>query len=133
MEILGVTPEADWPRLRFAFHPSVVLAEAPAIALASTRRSSAAMKTRIPPDVANEDLTLLVWREKLDVQYRALDELEALALREALAKKPFGEICALLAFARPEEAAEVLTAMAAGFLASWFHGGLIVAAASKAE
>ena len=98
-----------------------------------TRRSSAAKKIPTFPRSRTKTLTLLVWREKLDVQYRSLDELEALALREALGGAPFGEICALLAFARPEEAAEQLTAAAAGFLAGWFSGGLIVAAAPKAE
>ncbi len=133
VEILGVTSEEDWPRLRFAFASSVVLVEAPAVALACYEAVERGEEDPDFSEVPDEDLTLLVWREKLDVQYRSLDELEALALREALGGAPFGEICALLAFARPEEAAEQLTAAAAGFLAGWFSGGLIVAAAPKAE
>src|SRR5271166_3841461 len=33
VEILGVTPQEDWPRLCFGFHPSVALVETPLAAL----------------------------------------------------------------------------------------------------
>ena len=131
MEILGVTPEQDWPLLRFAFHPGVVLVEAPAAALAAYEAVQRGEEEADLSEIADEDLTLLVWREELEVHYRALDELEALALREARAGKPFGEICALLAFARPDEAAENLTALAARLLVGWFGAGMIVAAQAK--
>jgi hypothetical protein len=132
VEILGVTPEEGWPRLRFVFHSSVALIEIPAAALACYE----AVQKGETPDLeacGDERLSLLVWREKLDVQYRPLDALEALALREALGGAPFGEICSLLAFGRPEESSEGLTMTAAGFLLGWFGEGLIVAAGSRTE
>lgn len=132
VEILGVTAQEDWPRLRFAFHPGVALIEIPAAALACYE---AAQKEETPDLEAcgEESLSLLVWREGLDVQYRPLDALEALALREALGGAPFGQICSLLAFGRPEDLSEDLTMTAAGFLLGWFNEGLIVAAGSQAE
>jgi hypothetical protein len=131
VEILGVTPEEDWPLLRFAFHPCVALIEASAVALAAHETVQRGEEEADLSEVADEDLTLLVWREGLDVQYRALDEREALALREASAGKPFGEICALLAFANPQEPAEDITSAAASFLVGWFGAGMIVAAGAK--
>jgi hypothetical protein len=128
IEILGATPEEDWPRLRFGFHPSLVLAEANGAALAVYEAAQKA-ETVDPSRLDEAALPVLVWRDGLTVRYRPLEELEALALREARAGAGFGEICALLAFARPDEAAEQVTLRAAGFLANWFAGGLIVAAA----
>ena len=127
VEILGVTSQEDWPRLRFAFHPGVALIEIPAAALACYE----AAQSEETPDLeacGEDHLALLVWREELDVQYRSLDALEALALREALGGAPFGQICSLLAFGRPGDSPEDLTMAAAGFLLSWFSEGLIVAA-----
>jgi hypothetical protein len=127
VEILGVTPQEDWPRLRFAFHPGVALIEIPVAALACYE---AAQREETPDMEAcgEETIALLVWREELDVQYRSLDASEALALREALGGAPFGQICSLLAFGRPGESAEDLIMTAAGYLLTWFSGGLIVAA-----
>ena len=132
VEILGVTPQADWPRLCFAFHPGVALIEIPVTALACYE---AAQKEETPDLAAcgGESLSLLIWREGLDVQYRPLDALEALALREALGGAPFGQICSLLAFGRPGESSEDLTMTAAGFLLSWFSEGWIVAAGPQTE
>ncbi len=128
LEILGVTPQEIWPRLRFAFHPTVTTTVAPSAALAVYEAAQEGGAEAEPTEAGGSDLVLLVWRDGLDVQYRALDDLEALALREAMGGKPFGEICGLLAFARPGEPAEQLTVAAATLLAQWFAAGLIVAA-----
>ncbi len=128
LEILGVTPQEDWPRLRFCFHPAVVMVEATAAAVACYEAVQAEQSDPDLSDVGEEEVAILVWRAGLDVNYRPLDDLEALALREALRGAPFGEICGLLAFARPQEPAEELTMTAAGFLGQWFSAGMIVAA-----
>lgn len=128
LEILGVTPQEDWPRLRFCFHPGVAMVETTAAALACYEAAQSEQSDRGAGDVGEEALDVLVWRDGLEVNYRALDEWEALALREALRGAPFGEICGLLAFARPQEPAERLTMTAAGFLGQWFSAGMIVAA-----
>ncbi len=128
LEILGVTPQEDWPRLCFCFHPGVVLIEAPAAALKAYEAVQAGDCEADLSEAGEAGITILVWRDGFDVAYRALDALEALALREAMRGAPFGEICGLLAFARPQEPAERLTVTAAGFLGQWFSAGMIVAA-----
>jgi hypothetical protein len=131
LEILGAAPPEDWPRLCFGFHPSVVLVEAPLAALRVYEFVQAGRTDSDPATFGGEQGVILVCRNGWDVRYRLLDDLEALALREAVSGKPFGEICALLAFARPGEAAEGVAMAAAQFLGNWFADGLIVAAAPK--
>jgi hypothetical protein len=133
VDILGVTQPEDWPRLCFGFHPSVLLVEAPLAALRGYEAVQAGQADFDPAAFSDEQSVVLVWRNALDVRYRLLDGLEALALREALQAKPFGEICALLAFSRPGEPAEDLAVAAANFLGNWFADGLIVAAAAQRE
>jgi hypothetical protein len=133
VDILGSTPPEDWPRLRFGFHPSVLLADAPVAALRRYEAVQAGISEGDPAAFGDAPGVILVWRDGLEVRYRLLAELEALALREALGGKPFGEICALLAFSRPGEPEEDLAAAAAHFLANWFANGLIVTAAPRQE
>lgn len=139
---LGVTPAENWPRLRFGFHPSLVLVDCPAESLSryEAAQEEAEEEAREAADEQAEqgnppqgELVVLVWRNDLDVNYRALEEWEALALREILRGATFGEACTLLAFARSGEAADALTMEAAGFLARWFADGLIVAAQARAD
>jgi hypothetical protein len=128
---LGAIEPQDWPRLRFGFHPSVVLVEANAPALAAYEAAQAG--EAIPEPGFGPALSLVVWRRELDVHYRALDASEVLALLEALAGGMFGDICSLLAFASPD-APENETAMAAGqSLARWFADGMIVTAEAKPD
>ena len=124
---LAATPQADWPRLKFAFAPGIAMVALPPVALAVYE----AVQADEEPDIEGiddaTDQPMLVWRKGLDPFYRALDPGEALALSEAVAGKSFGEICALLAFSRPDEETESLTIAAAQYLANWFAEGLIVA------
>lgn len=121
---LGAMGAEEWPRLCLGFHPSAILVETDAAALAAYEQCQEGLPLSEPR--AGESLRLLVWRHELDVQYRALDASESMALAEAMGGAPFEEICALLAFAGAREAD---TAQAAGaLLARWFADGLIVAA-----
>jgi hypothetical protein len=131
LDRVGATPPEDWPRLCFGFHPSVLLVEAPLAVLRCYEAVQAGQADFDPAPFGDEQGVILVWREGLDVRYRPLEADEALALREAASGKPFGEICALLAFARPAEPAEGVAMTAAHFLGSWFADGLIVAAAPQ--
>jgi hypothetical protein len=127
IEILGVTSEEDWPRLCFGFDESVIVVETTAAALAAYEAFHA---DELVPDARDgAEIGLLVWRRDLDVNYRALDSLERLALLEAKAGAPFGQICAALTFSHPEREAEQMTQAAGGFLARWFADAMIVAAA----
>lgn len=129
IEILGVTPAEHWPHLRFGFHASVVAVETSAAALAAYEASQAG--ETLPETDDRSAVALAVWRRNLEVNYRALDEFEALALREAMAGATFGDLCSALAFSNPERAAEELAAAAGGFLAHWFADGMIVAAVTS--
>ena len=131
IESLGVTGEEDWPRLCFGFHPSVIVVETTRDALAAYE----AVQAGDPAAQARhgENVTLVVWRRELDVHYRVLDDLERIALTEAMAGAAFAEICASLAFARPGRDDSETAQAAAGFLARWFSDGMIVEAAPTSE
>jgi hypothetical protein len=123
---LGAMSAEEWPRLRLGFHPGAILVETETGALTAYEQAQEGASPSEP--CAGENLRLLVWRRELEVQYRALDAGEAMALAEAMGGAPFAEICALLAFAGAD-AQEVETAQAAGaLLARWFADGLIVTA-----
>lgn len=127
IEILGVTREEDWPRLRFGFHPSVACIETDANALAFFEASQ--QGELAPRGGEGRPVLLVVWRRGVDdVQYRALDADEAFALLEAMAGVGFGDICTGLAFASPSCPEGELAMKAGQFLARWFSDGLIVAA-----
>jgi hypothetical protein len=131
IEILGVTREEDWPRLRFGFHPGVVKVQTNAAALAAYEAAQMGEAPSEPADPS--EVALVIWRRELEVNYRAMDDLETMALVEAMAGAPFSEICAVLAFSRPEREADALAQAAGAFLARWFADGMIVAAAPAPE
>jgi hypothetical protein len=130
IEALGRIREEDWPRLCFEFHPSVLTVEATEDALAAYE----AVQTEedVPVGRDGEEVALAVWRQALDVQYRALDALERIALTHAMAGATFGDICTSLAFAAPDRDGAEMARQAGGFLARWFAEGMIVAAAPVA-
>ena len=131
IEILGVAREEDWPRLCFGFDESVIVVETTAAALAAYEAFHADECISEAPDGA--EIALVVWRRDLDVNYRALEPLERLALIEARAGATFGEICATLAFSYPERGADEMAPAAGGFLARWFADAMIVSAAPAPE
>jgi len=121
--LVALAPE-DWPQMLFTFHPSaMVLTLAKGIAAAF---EAAAAETPCPEPDESQDEFLLVWRNaETQVVSRELTAAEAMALREALAGKSFGDICALLQFQDEADAADV-AARAGGYLAQWFADRLIV-------
>ncbi len=124
IETLGRIQEEDWPRLCFAFHPSVVTVEATEDALAAYEAVQAGEPVAAARD--GGDVTLAVWRRELDVNYRVLDGLEKIALAGAMAGATFGDICASLAFANPQRDEGELAQVAGGLLVRWFSDGMIV-------
>jgi hypothetical protein len=124
IDALATTPMNDWPALRFRLHPAAELVASSDAALAAYRAAQDEGAAQV--FAGDEKRDVLVWRQALEVRYRALSPLETLALREIISGARFGDLCGLLAFARPEDSAEDLTAQAAVFLAQWFADGLIV-------
>ena len=97
LEALAAYAPQDWPRLVFAFHPSLRLISAPAgtVELYEALSSEGAAPQLEPSD---EEEAVAVWRSGFDPAYRTLSADEFLALNEALAGKSFGGICQLVAF-----------------------------------
>ncbi|MGO8738820.1 HvfC/BufC family peptide modification chaperone [Rhodoblastus sp.] len=127
IDALGRAREEDWPRLCFGFHPSVLTVAATLDAVAAYEAVQAGEPVAAARDGA--DVTLALWRRELDVNYRTLDDLEKIALTEAMAGAAFGNICASLAFAHPGRDEAEMAQIAGGFLARWFSDGMIVEAA----
>ncbi len=127
LETLGRIQEEDWPRLRFCFHPGVLVVESTQDALAAYE----AVQAGEPVAAARggEDVALAVWRREFDVNYRVLDDAERIALTQAMAGAAFGDVCTSLAFANPEWDEGEIAQLAAGFLVRWFADGMIVGAA----
>ncbi|HEV2229897.1 MAG TPA: DNA-binding domain-containing protein [Steroidobacteraceae bacterium] len=116
---------ADWPELRFTFHPSVrrvaLKWNVPQLWKALTEGGA-----RPELRVGAEPVEWLAWRQDLQSYFRSLGAVEVAALDAARAGRGFGELCELLAGAygaarAPQEAAALL--------AGWLGAGLIVAAA----
>jgi hypothetical protein len=122
LETLAAFSAQDWPRLAFAFHPSLSMIEAPAGAAELYGALTAEERGDLPPPGKGTEI-VAVWRSGFDPSYRTLDSDEHLALNEARAGKSFGDICQLVAFqgvgaAGPERLAQ--------FLVNWFSEGLVV-------
>jgi len=116
---------ADWPGLRFTFHPSVrrvaLSWNAPQVWKALTEGGE-----RPELRVAAEPVEWLAWRQDLRNYFRSLEPAEAGALDAARQGASFGELCERLAATC---GAERTAAEAAALLARWLGDGLIVAAA----
>jgi hypothetical protein len=122
--------EVAWPRLKFAFHPSFRLVEAPASLPAWYEAFQAGDdQPAIAADAPEGWVSILIWRHADEVSYRLLDALEAMALGEARDGRSFGEICGQLALACPQADRSELSQAAAGYLVRWFADEMIVQSA----
>jgi hypothetical protein len=121
---LARVPPADWPELRFSFHPSVrrlaLRWNAPQLWKALTEGAE-----RPELRVTAEPVEWLVWRQDLETYFRSLQKGEAAALDAACAGQSFGELCELLA---ASHGAQRAPAEAAALLSGWLGAGLMVAA-----
>ncbi|ARN82672.1 DNA-binding domain-containing protein [Methylocystis bryophila] len=123
LQTLAAHAPQDWPRLVFAFHPSLRVLRLPAGVVGLYEALSSEGKTPLPEAQDGEEAAA-VWRSGFDPAYRALETDEFLALNEALAGKSFGAICQLVAFQQDEASAPERLAQ---FLINWFSDGLVVA------
>lgn len=111
--LAGTDPD-DWPRLTFAFSPTLQRLTLTSNAVAWWKFASSAQPqpSRWRPTSVQH---WLVWRHELAVLYRRLSAAEAQALDAARAGACFGKLCARLS-----------PAQAARLLHDWFTAGLIV-------
>ena len=116
--VLQDTCSEDWPHLTFDFHPSVTLLD---FGGGTAELYAALAEENEPPAFKEGEETILFWRNDGHSLYRPAAEDERLALREAMQRKKFAEIIALLAF----QSGGDVTQRAAGFVSQWFADGLI--------
>ena len=102
----------------FDFHPSVTLLD---FGGGTAELYAALAEENEPPAFKEGEETILFWRNDGHSLYRPAAEDERLALREAMQRKKFAEIIALLAF----QSGGDVTQRAAGFVSQWFADGLI--------
>ncbi len=123
LEALAAYEPQDWPRLVFAFHPSLRLFR---VSVGTVGLYEALSSERAPLQLepSDEEEAVAIWRSGFDPAYRTLSADEFLALNEARAGKSFGDICQLVAFQEDEAAAPERLAQ---FLVNWFADGLVVA------
>lgn len=118
---MAVIPPESWPSLTLVPQSNLQLVE--------TRYNIEAFRRAADRDLARPRLrqystprTLLVWRQDMAVHYRSLDQDEITVLREALAGKPFAELCESLEPFHGEDAAMERMAL---MLHGWVTSGLL--------
>lgn len=121
VEQMVAAPAGAWPGLRFQFHASLrqlpLAWSAPALWHALTQERT------VQPERTESPVVWLVWRQELQLYYRALDADEAWMLNAARNGMPFGKLCeGLCEWVDPQHVA----AHAAGFLRRWVGDELIV-------
>jgi hypothetical protein len=119
---LSAVDPAAWSALKFRFHPSLrrllLSWNAPA-----AWRSASRDETPAPPELAQQPILWLLWRQNLQNFFRSLDDAEATALDALLRGGTFGEMCAALAARLPEDQ---IPLRAATLLGGWADSGIII-------
>ena len=114
---------ADWPALRFQFHPSLrrlhLGTNAPAVFKALSDDADCPQPTAL-----QRPQQWLIWRQDLTPRYRSLPDDEAAALDILIAQGTFGDACeALCDWHEPE----AVPAQIARMLRTWVSEAVIVA------
>jgi hypothetical protein len=114
-ERLAALPPDRWPELRFDFQPALRRLGL-GFPVERIRRAHDAEQAGLPARLEPLPTQICVWRQDERVYYRALEPLEADALRQALSGAPFGQLCEGIA---AKLSAGEAPARAAGLLESW--------------
>ena len=114
-------PADAWPTLRLQLHPATRL-----LALASNAADiveAHAVGTRLPELRTAAASVFLLWRSDGDVQWRRLDDDEALALRAVESDETFAQMCERMNDLHGDDGA----LRAASLLKRWLADGLLAA------
>lgn len=120
----------DWPRLRFAFHPSLTLLDLPAGTLDAYGAATGDGNEEMDDEPNDHIEHVAVWRVGEESAYRELEEDEYVALNEARNGHAFGDICQMAAF---QQGGEIEPARLAQCLATWFEDGMVTAVEVSAD
>lgn len=127
LDALASFEPAQWPRLAFAFHPSLMLLELRAGTIETHEAATAGQAIPAPRDGEEK---VAVWRSNDDSVYCELEADEFLVLSLAVAGHAFGDICQLAAF---RESGDAAPERVARFLTGWFEEGLVISVTFGAE
>lgn len=117
-DLATIAPE-NWGDLRFKFHAGIQLIELVFNTVAVWKALDA---DEAPPSAEPAKHHLwLIWRQHLDVNFRSIDDVEAMALRLMTTGASFGELCEILFESIGENAEQ----QAAQYLAGWLEAELI--------
>lgn len=122
LEALAAFEPAEWPRLTFAFHPSLIRLELRAGTMETHEAASAG--EQLPAAREGREM-VAVWRSNDDSVYCELEPDAFLALSLAMQGHAFGAICQMAAFSAVDEASPERIAQ---FLTGWFEEGLVISA-----
>jgi hypothetical protein len=112
-DLARVTPDA-WPTLQFATHPSLQRLQLRTNIVALVK--AAVAEQPLPVPIHAETTEWCVWRENLNVRYRSLDAIEALAIDAVISGNHFGALCEQLAAHAPVDEVPM---RAASYLKQW--------------
>lgn len=117
---LTALPDAEWPRLRLRFHPSVMRLRN---AWNSIEIWQALKDETSPPEARAGESEWLLWRDDERItRFRSLAQDEAIALDAFLAGADFAAVCECLL---DVHAADAIPAAAIGMLARWCEEGVV--------
>jgi len=119
MTALAEIEAESWPSLKFDFHSSISLVDCTYNSFPIWKALS---EETIPPELNEDKATWMVWRKDLVSRYKALSEVETVALKLALDGSDFSQLCeGLLDFYDEEE----IPQHAIGFLQTWLSEKMI--------
>lgn len=113
-------PADQWPYLRFCFHPGVQRLDLRCNVVAVWKAVTAGEEP--PSEHTGAPQPWLVWRRRLNPQFRSLSKIEAGALDAALLGRSFAGICEQLS---EDLCKQDVPAEAATILSQWVDEGLI--------
>ena len=117
---LAALDDAAWDRVRFVFHPTLVVRRVQAH-LGSLWAGIESGEPFTPPGL-EPGLSVRVWRKGLQPHFRMIAQDEAIALEQLMHGLTFAELCARL----PPVAGVDPVERAGGMLAVWLQDALIV-------
>lgn len=125
-KVLGIDDAAEippecWPNLQLTLHPSVqqVACLWNCLAVWQAMKSESGL---VDPQLMDNEVNYLIWRQGLNTNYRSLAPDEAGALRVVGQEGNFAELCELLAGWMPTDKTAL---RAATLFKTWLAGGLV--------
>jgi hypothetical protein len=102
-EEMRALPQAEWPSMRFTFHPSLQHYRFFWNVTDIWQDWVTSAKTRITPKAYSTPISVVLWRQEYTNRFTTVSEIEAYALSLALKGSSCSELCAKLCEKIPEE------------------------------